>query len=205
MLSIFSYACWPSAYLLLNHRYQLWEWRLWILSKMNDTSANLMNVLWFQPHVACQGTEWWGIQERNSDFIWKVSRPRYSELLPQRIVLSEVDGLFEEWEGWSNSVYWMWNNPSPWGRKFQEKRTIHIKHSCVNSHFHTYTHTHTDTHTLTQEEVLLVVAVFYLTSYWLCWVFVAVHRLSLVVGRGAALCCVQGLIAVASLVVEHLL
>ena len=41
MLSIFSYACWPSAYLLLNHRYQLWEWRLCILSKMNDTSAKV--------------------------------------------------------------------------------------------------------------------------------------------------------------------
>ena len=159
MLSIFSYACWPSAYLLLNHRYQLWEWCLWILSEMNDTSAN---VSWM-----CSESNLTMFVKGQSDEVFRkgivtlFGKPAHQwdrELVPQRIILPELDGLFEEWEGWSNSVYWMWNNPSPWGRKFQEKRTIHIKHSCVNSHFHTFTHTHI--HTLKEEEVWLVVAVF---------------------------------------------
>ena len=29
------------------------------------------------------------------------------ELVPQRIILPDLDGLLGEWEGWSNSVYWM--------------------------------------------------------------------------------------------------
>ena len=45
----------------------------------------------------------------------------------------------------------------------------------------------------------------YLFIFWLRWVFIAVHRLSLVAARGGLLfIAVRGLlIAVASLVVEH--
>ena len=45
---------------------------------------------------------------------------------------------------------------------------------------------------------------FYLFYFWLCWVFVAAHRLSLVVASGgySSLGC-RLLIAVASLVEEH--
>ena len=140
MLSIFSYVSWPSAYLLLKNRYQLWERRLRILSKMNDTSAN---VSWMSSEsnltmfVKGQSNE--VFRKGIVTLFGKPADQWDHELVPQRIILPELGGLFEEWEGWSNSVYWMWNNPSPWGRKFQgEERTIQIKYPHVNSHLHTH-------------------------------------------------------------------
>ena len=45
---------------------------------------------------------------------------------------------------------------------------------------------------------------YYFFFFWLCWVFVAVHGLSLVAARGGYSVAVRGLlIAVASLVAEH--
>ena len=35
----------------------------------------------------------------------KPADQKYGELVPQRIILSELDGLFFEGLGWSNSVY----------------------------------------------------------------------------------------------------
>ena len=54
--------------------------------------------------------------------------------------------------------------------------------------------------------IQLVLFIFNLYSYfWLCWVFIAVHRLSLVVASGGySLVVAFGpLVAVASLVTEH--
>ena len=54
-------------------------------------------------------------------------------------------------------------------------------------------------------QFLKIVSVYFLVYFWLCWVLVAAHRLSLVVvSKGYSLVVVHGLLsAVASLVAEH--
>ena len=98
MLSIFSYAYWPSVYLLLNHRYQLWEWPLWILSKMNDTSVN---VSWM-----CSESSLTLLVKGQSDEVFrkgivtlfgKPADQRDGKLVPQRIILPELEGFWGEW------------------------------------------------------------------------------------------------------------
>ena len=60
-----------------------------------------------------------------------------------------------------------------------------------------------------QESIFFFFLMIYLFIYlfiyfWLCWVFVAAHRLSLVAARGALFMALSGLlIAVASLAAEH--
>ena len=61
--------------------------------------------------------------------------------------------------------------------------------------FYTHTHTHTHTH----------IYFTYLFNFWLCWVFIAARRLSLVaVSGGYSLVALRGLlIVVASLIAQH--
>ena len=92
----------------LNHRYQLWAWRLWILSTMNDTSADV-SWMCFESNLTLlvigQNDEVFG--QGIVTLFGKPADQKGGELVSQRIILSELDGLFLEGVGWSNSVYWM--------------------------------------------------------------------------------------------------
>ena len=89
-------------------QYQLWDWRLWILSKMNDTSAK---VSWMCSEsnltLSVKGQSDEAFRKGIVTLFGKPADQWDCELLPQRIILPELEGLFGEWEGWSNSVYWM--------------------------------------------------------------------------------------------------
>ena len=81
-------------------QYQLWDWRLWILSKMNDTSAK---VSWMCSEsnltLSVKGQSNEAFRKGIVTLFGKPADQRDRELLPQRIILFELDGLLGEWEG----------------------------------------------------------------------------------------------------------
>ena len=75
---------------------------------MNDTSANV-SWMGFESNltflVIGQNDEVFG--QGIVTLFGKPADQKGGELVSQRIILSELDGLFLEGVGWSNSVYWM--------------------------------------------------------------------------------------------------
>ena len=74
----------------------------------------------------------------------KPANQQDSELMPQRIVLPELDELF--WgERDCQTVFNEYKTTLAHGKENSKKRKQYIIYPPVNSHFHTHTHTHTHT------------------------------------------------------------